>query len=78
MATKDLIHLYRDGDQWCAIYPIHSDLMTCQAVAFSPINVKFSQAVERERDYGRFAALKKLQDENPELQGKSWYCEYHD
>jgi len=77
MGTRDLIHVYKDGNQWCAIYPMGSNLMDCQAVAFNNKNVQFSTYINRERDYGRYQALDKLRKENPEIT-RSYYCEYHD
>jgi hypothetical protein len=72
--TRNLIHLYIDGDQWCAIYPLGSDIMNCQAIAFSPVRwVKNYDGIEKE--YGRWAALQKLKDENPSLPTHSFYCE---
>ena len=57
METRNLIHLYIDGNQWCAIYPMGSNLMECDAVAFSPVNVQFNEYIGISRDYGKYAAL---------------------
>ena len=75
---KNLIHIYLDGDQWCAIYPMGSNLMDCQAVAFSPINVQYNEHIGRSRDYGRYKVLTKLKEENPTLPTHSFYTEHWD
>lgn len=76
--TKNLIHIYLDGDQWCAIYPMGSNLMDCDCVAFSPTNKMFNPYLGRERDYGKYAVLYKLKDENQNLPTHSFYCEEWD
>lgn len=78
MSTRNLIHIYKDGSHWCAIYPMGSNLMECDAVAFSPINVLYNENIGRSRDYGKFAALQKLKDENPALPTHSFYSDYWD
>lgn len=60
---RNLIHLYMDGNEWCAIYPMGSDLMTCEAVAFNPINIVFNERLESEVDCGGRAAIKKVRDQ---------------
>lgn len=75
--TKNLIHIYLDGDQWCAIYPMGSNLMDCEAVAFSPINISYNEYIGRERDYGVRRALYKLRSENPQIE-TSYYTEHWD
>lgn len=76
--TRNLIDLYKDGDHWCAIYPMGSNLMECLAVAFSPIKVLSSEVANRNRDYGKWEALQKLKDENPNLPTHSYYSEHFD
>lgn len=75
---RNLIHIYLDGNQWCAIFPMGSNLMECNAVAFSPINIQFNEHIGRSRDYGKYAALQKLKEENPTLPTHSYYSEYWD
>lgn len=75
--NHNLIYLYRDGDQWCAIYPMGSNIMDCIAVAFSPINIVFNEMLGRSRDYGKWAVLGKIKKENPNIT-TSFYCEYFD
>lgn len=75
---RNLIHIYLDGNQWCAIYPMGSDLMSCKAVAFSPIEKQFNENIGRERDYGKYAVLAKLKKENPDLPTHSFYSDYWD
>ena len=68
--TRDLIHCYKDGDHWCAIYPMGSDLMDCHAVAFMPENYQTDKnglPPFQTRDYGQRQAIQKLRDENPEI-----------
>ena len=76
--TRNLIHIYQDGNQWCAIYPIGSNLMDCLCVAFSPVNIVYSESIRRSRDYGRFQAKQNLINENPDLPTHTHYCEHWD
>ncbi len=74
LRCKNLIHLYIDGDQWCAIYPMFSDIMSCTAIAFSPIRwTKNHEGRDVER--GKFDVLAKIKSENPNLPTHSYYCE---
>jgi len=74
LKTRNLIHLYKDGDQWCAIYPLGSDIMSCEALAFSPI--QWSKNYEGiEKEIGKYAVLQKLKNENPNLPTHSFYCD---
>ena len=75
--NKNLIHIYLDGSQWCAIYPIGSDLMSCKAVEFSPQNIIYNEHIGRSRDYGMMEVLNKLRTKNPEIQ-TSFYTEHWD
>lgn len=73
--TRDLIHCYRDGNMWCAIYPMGSNLMDCEAVAFMPENYHTQQGglpPLTTRDIGGHQAIQKLRDENPNIQ-----CSYY-
>jgi hypothetical protein len=74
---RDLIHVYLDGNQWCAIYPMYSDLMDCKAVEFSPKNIIYNEHLGRSRDYGMRAAVEKLRENNPDIQ-TSFYTEHWD
>ena len=75
--NRNLIHVYLDGNQWCAIYPMGSNLMECEAVAFSPVNLQYGEQIGRVRDYGKMAAVEKLRDENPHID-TSFYSEHWD
>ena len=74
---RNLIHIYLDGNQWCAIYPMGSDIMSCKAVEFSPINIIYNDNIGRSRDYGMRQALNKLRANNPDIQ-TSYYTEHWD
>jgi hypothetical protein len=78
METRNLIHIYKDGNEWCAIYPMGSDIMSCEALAYAPVNVNFNEQIGRSRDYGKYQVLQKLKDENPNLPTHSFYCDYWD
>ena len=78
METINLIEITKDGDQWCAIYPMGSDLMTCIAVAFSPVDYHFNDMIGRWRDYGFREVLDKLKRENPNLPTTSFYSDFWD
>lgn len=73
----NLIHVYKDGDQWCAIYPMGSNLMDCKAVEFSPVDIQYNEFIGRSRDYGMMASVNKLRANNPEIQ-TSYYTEHWD
>jgi hypothetical protein len=75
MGTRNLIHLYTDGDQWCAIYPMGSNIQDCVAVAFAPKDFQESKMLNRTIDYGKWNCLEKLKSENPDLPTHSFYCE---
>ncbi|MFH1610527.1 MAG: hypothetical protein ABIA91_01425 [Patescibacteria group bacterium] len=77
METRNLIHCYLDGNQWCAIYPMGSDLMSCKAVEFAPRNIIYNEQIRRSRDYGMLKAINKLRTNNPEIQ-TSFYTEHWD
>ena len=78
LETRNLIHLYKDGNQWCAIYPMFSDIMNCEALAFSPIDVQFNKNIGRDLDYGKYRVLQKIKEENPNLPTHSFYSDYWD
>jgi hypothetical protein len=76
---KDLIDVYLDGSHWCAIYPMGSNIMDCQAIAFTPINKVYNIYLERTRDYGKYQVIDLIRKEYPDItSGKSFYSEYFD
>ena len=78
---REIIDIYKDGNQWCAIYPMGSNLQECVAVEFAPERNVVVQTdgfgSTRIRDYGRFDALERLKL-NHSLPTDSFHCEYWD
>lgn len=73
--TRNLIHIYKEDGQWCAIYPMFSTKENCRAIAYSPINIQYNEYLSRYRDYGFGAVLEKIKHENPKLPTHSYYTE---
>ena len=75
---REIIHVFKEENKWCAIYPMGSTVDNCDFIAFSPENIKFNKYIGRERDYGKNAVIQKIKDENKDLPTHSFYCEYWD
>ena len=80
-AYRNIMHCYKDGNAWCAIYPMHSNLMDCEAVVFVDEDIRFNEHLGGERDYGPRKALAKLREElfkyknDNHSVSTSYYCE---
>lgn len=81
IAKRNIMHCYKDGNAWCAIYPMGSNLMDCEAVVFVDEDIRFNEHLGGERDYGPRKAIAKLREElfkykndNHSL-STSYYCE---